>query len=105
MLSKCLWTLDILTFVLRDCPHGLMITDLAAVALGGGDAGLAKAGRAVTFPLPLHVSGAAVTRALSRHVCCQLLGPIRSSRSSSVCLSACLSVTFRNSSPNPHVLV
>ena len=50
-----------------------MVTDLAAVALGGGDAGLAQAGHAVTFPLPLHVSGAAVTRALSGHVCGQLL--------------------------------
>ena len=50
-----------------------MVTDLAALALGGGDAGLAQAGHAVTLPLPLHVSGAAVTRALSGHVCCQLL--------------------------------
>ena len=50
-----------------------MVTDLAAVALGGGDAGLAQAGHAVTFPLPLHVSGAAVTRALSRHVGSELL--------------------------------
>ena len=39
------------------------LTDLAGVALGGGDAGLTQADHAVTFPLPLHVSGPAVTRA------------------------------------------
>ena len=42
------------------------LTYLAGVALGGGDAGLAQADHAVTFPLPLHVSGSALTRARAR---------------------------------------